>query len=85
MINHFALHYILRNGIDNVREITDEMIEEFLKEEEKRQEKAKENKRIPIMTIEYQKEIIEKAREICKLDYDKVVTWIKKRLKQTTY
>jgi vacuolar-type H+-ATPase subunit H len=81
MFNIFVLTYILDNGINNVKEITDQEVEEFKKEKDEYVKSLKGTNRHPIATTEFEVEIIEKAREICNLERGEILTYIKKGMK----
>lgn len=81
MFEIFVLGYILDNGINNVKEITDEDIEEFRKEKQEYEDSLKGTNKFPVMTVEFQVAIIERAREVCKAEKEVVMTYIKKGMR----
>jgi hypothetical protein len=81
MFNIFVITYILDNGINAVKEITDEEIQDFIKEKKEYEESLKGTNKKPIMSIDFQVEIIKAAREICKKDRNEILSIIKKELK----
>jgi len=81
MFELFVLIYILNNGIDNAKEITDEDIEDFIKEKKEYEKSLEGTNKIPVMSIEFQVDIIKKAREICLKERDEILSYIKKGMK----
>ena len=81
MFNVFVLTYILDNGIDNVKKITNEEIEVFIKEQKEYQNSLKGTNKHPIMTVEFQVNVIEEAIKICQKDREEVLSYIKKGMK----
>ena len=81
MFDYTVVLFIIDQGINNIKEMTDEDVEEMVEESLKKEQELREVGKFSIMTTEYKKEVVERAREICSKDIMVILTVIKKELK----
>lgn len=82
MFDYTVVLFIIDQGIKNIQEMTDEDVAEMVEESLKKEQELREVGKLPIMTTEYKKEVVERAREICSKDTMVILTVIKKELKK---